>query len=129
MPVITRSKRADYDGTSATRVPQIADSKAAADIAGAAIPLKLTPTGWVPAKAGDPVTGWSSREALTTEPVTAFGAGMRFHYASGLTKGQPLYLTANPGELSTDVNGPAVAIAVSSTDIVAWSGCWIDGEA
>lgn len=119
MPVITRSNRADYDGTSATRVPQIADSKAATDIAGAALPLKLTATGWEVAKAGDDVLGWSSREALRTEPVTAFGTGMRFHYTSGgLTKGQKLYLTANAGELSTDANGPSVATAVSATDIV-----------
>lgn len=125
MPVLIRSPKADYDATNAMRVPIYADIPAAADIPGAGVPLKLTPAGWVPAAAGDTVRAWSSRAATANnsgpfaEPVTAYGAGVRFHYSdTPLEPGTDLYLTANPGELSTDANGEPVAYALTTRDIV-----------
>src|SRR5919108_5412922 len=69
--------------------------------------------------------GFTARETKAGEPVTLFGAGTRFKYASGMTPGATLYIATSDydgaGHLDTatttgDTKG--TVFAVSATDIV-----------
>ncbi len=65
--------------------------------------------------------GFVARACKSGEPVSLFGDGSRFRYASGMTPGAILYIGATKGRLDTaatvgDLNGTAQAI--NATDIV-----------
>jgi hypothetical protein len=70
--------------------------------------------------------GFTPKSYLAGEPVTLYGVGTRFKYASGLTPGATLYIAAadvytDPGNLDTAAttgDSKGTAFAVSPTDIV-----------
>lgn len=69
------------------------------------------------------VHGFVGRKVAIGEPVTLFGAGVRFHYvASGLTPGAQLFLSgATAGELATAAStgdSLGIAFAINATDIM-----------
>lgn len=64
--------------------------------------------------------GFTARAVPSGQPVTLFGEGARMRYSTGLTPGNPLYLSATPGALSTTIDGGAnrsVADVLTETDI------------
>lgn len=62
------------------------------------------------------VAGWTPRQTNLGEPVTLFGIGTKFQYATGLTPGQKLYLGTTPGRLDTAATtGDAVGVAQAIT--------------
>lgn len=65
--------------------------------------------------------GFTARISKTGQPVTLFGFPSRFKYASGMTPGLVLYISATAGALADvastgDTKG--TAMAVNATDIV-----------
>jgi hypothetical protein len=67
------------------------------------------------------VMGFAPRAVKLGEPVTLFGIGTRFYYASGLTPGNILYAGATAGRLDTGAttgDAVGVAVCVSATDII-----------
>jgi len=61
---------------------------------------------------GDPFDGFTPQDYLAGEPVTLYSAGCIFGYASGLTPGARLYLSATPGRLSdAPLSAGAVPVA------------------
>lgn len=65
--------------------------------------------------------GFTPRAVAIGQPVTLFGTGTRFRYATGMTPGNTLYVGATAGRLDDGATtGDAVgcALVVSATDIV-----------
>jgi hypothetical protein len=70
--------------------------------------------------AGQIVAGAAPRDANTNEPLTVYNINCRVGYATALTPGQKLYLSATAGRLGDApavAGDPPVAIAVNATDI------------
>lgn len=127
MATIQRSERADFDTTEALTGPQISGLSAGEDIPRGA-PCRIAPDGKLMKASGAAaglaaiVAGFSSRNAKAGQSLTILRPGNRFGYAEGtLTPGQPLYLSATPGELDdapTPGGTEPVALAVDTEDLV-----------
>lgn len=66
------------------------------------------------------IVGFTARAVKAGEPATLFGKGTRFHYASGMTPGDVLYIAATPGRLDTAPSAlgtVAVAQALTASDV------------
>lgn len=127
MALVTRGNDASLDASTGMYAPQIPDLIAGEDLDAAAPCYIKTSDGKVymsngtAANEAAKVHGFSARAAKTGQPVTLFGPGARFGYASGMTPGAKLYVGATKGRLDTatttgDTTG--VAFAVNATDIV-----------
>lgn len=60
------------------------------------------------------VHGFSLRDYLTGETVTLLGPGVQFRYGTGMTPGDPVFVSTTPGALDT-------AAQVGSPNPVGWS--------
>lgn len=66
------------------------------------------------------VDGFTGKSYASGEPVTLWGRGVIFEYATGLTPGAPLYIGTTAGRLDTAATtGDAVGVArtISATHI------------
>ena len=64
--------------------------------------------------------GMTARAVSSGEPVTLYGIGARFRYATGMTPGARLFLSATDGRLddaATTGGTLCIAIALNATDI------------
>lgn len=130
MSLITRDSTASIDVATAMKAPQLSglQSGEALDVAAPcyikASDGKVYMSNGTAANEASKVHGFASRAAnQANEPVTLFGIGTRYRYAtaSGLTAGTPYYLGTTKGRLDTvpQVGGNQVLCwAVSDTDIV-----------
>lgn len=136
MALITKSSVVDIDVNTAKRLPPISPLTAGEDLAAGA-PCYQQSDGEV-YECVSTVTKWGEAEFLGFTPiaylenevVTLFGKGLRLNYASGMTIGQQLWISATAGRLSdapiVGVGGiyeaittdEPVAIVISATDIV-----------
>lgn len=125
MADITRDKPSP-DASTAMHASQIPTSTAGENIpAGAAVRLDANGKIMLATGAANDnkarFLGLAARAAKMGQPITVFGIGTRFGYATGLTPGQGLYLGTAPGALSdaaTPGSASPVAVAVSTTDIL-----------
>lgn len=65
--------------------------------------------------------GFAARTAAIGDPITLYGIGTRFKYATGMTPGDRFFVAATAGRLddaATTGGTVAVAMAVSATDII-----------
>lgn len=72
------------------------------------------------ANAAGAVHGWTAEAVAVGDPVTLFGLGVVFDYATGLTPGAILYTGATAGRLdgsATTGDTTGIAVAVSATKI------------
>lgn len=116
MPVITRSPEASPDTSQAFTAPSIVGLVAGEDIPCAA-PCDINEDGLI-VLATASVAGFSARNARAGQPLTIYVNGARYHYSDGaLVPGTRLYLEPG-GELTDTASGPAIALAISPTDIV-----------
>lgn len=128
MALVTRLTNVSVEGISAAHAAQIPASLGL--VAGAAIdpaaPCRIAADGLVymtNATAADAlanVDGFSGKAYVAGEPVTLWGRGVIFEYATGLTPGAMLYAAATAGRLDTAATvGDAVGVArvISATHI------------
>jgi hypothetical protein len=126
MALVTVSSSAGPDISTAQFAPQIPDLVAGQDLNVVAPCYIKQADGKVymcDATAADEkavLAGFTPRAVKSGQPVTLFGLGTRFRYASGMTPGVKLYLGATAGRLDTAATtGDAVGVAqaVTATDI------------
>lgn len=127
MALVTVSAVAGLDASSGMYAPQISDGLVAgADIGSSSQAItpcyikasdgKVYPTDATAATEAARLAGFAARFAKTGEPVTLFGIGTKFEYATGLTPGALLYLAATAGRLDTAATvGDAVGVAQAIT--------------
>jgi hypothetical protein len=127
MALVTVSAVSGLDASSGMYAPQISDGLVAgADIGStsqAVTPCyikasdgKVYPTDGTAATEAARLAGFAARFTKTGEPVTLFGIGTKFEYATGLTPGALLYLGATAGRLDTAATtGDAVGVAQAIT--------------
>ena len=127
MALVTVASDASMDTGTAQFAPQLSGDLYAGEALLVAAPCHIESDGKVymsnaTAANADAVTlGFTPRATASGEPVTLFGIGTRFRYASGMTPGDTLYLGATDGRLddaATTGDAEGIAIAVSATDIV-----------
>jgi len=128
MALVTRISTADAETNSIMFAAQIPDAKAGEAIDACAPCYIKASDGLVymsngtAANEASKVVGFSKRSAAVGQPVTLFGVGSRFEYATGMTPGQPLYVGATKGRLDTaptvGCTAP-VAFAVTATHVIA----------
>lgn len=123
MALVTVSTVAGLDASSGMFAPQISDGLiAGADIGSASQAVtpcyikgsdgKVYPTDATAADEKARLAGFAARFTKTGEPVTLFGIGTKFEYATGMTPGALLYLGATAGRLSdAATTGDAVGVA------------------
>lgn len=125
MALVTRSTNASVDPVTAQLDPQIPDLIAGEDIDVAA-PCYIKSDGLVymsngtAANAAAKVDGFAARTAKLGQPITLFGLGVRYRYATGLTPGATLFVGATAGRLDTAATtGDAVGVAkvINDSDI------------
>jgi len=127
MALVTRASDAHMDIVTAQKAPQISGLLAAEDLDIAA-PCHVNSSGTVEmsnataANADAKVQGFTARAVKSGQPVTLFGIGTRFRYASsGLTPGNTYYLGATDGRIddgATTGDSTGIAVAVSATDLI-----------
>ncbi len=127
MALVTVSATAGFDTASALYAPQISDGLVAgADIGSASQPItpcyikgsdgKVYPSDATAADEKALLAGFAVRFTKTGEPVTLFGIGLKFEYATGLTPGTKLFLAATAGRLDTAATtGDAVGVVQAVT--------------
>jgi hypothetical protein len=134
MALVTVSAVAGLDASSAMYAPQISDGLlAGADLGSATQAVtpcyikgsdgKVYPTDGTALGEAAVLAGFCARFTKSGEPVTLFGVGTKFEYATGLTPGARLYLAATAGRLDTaattgDPNGVAAAITATLIRVI-----------
>lgn len=127
MALVTRDANVSVDTSTAQFAPHIADLIAGADIDIAAPCYILASDGKAYMSNGTAATepakcyGFSARAAKLGQPVSLYGLGTRFRYATGLTPGANLFVGATAGRLDTAAttgDAVGVAFAVTATDII-----------
>ncbi|MDR3572867.1 MAG: hypothetical protein P4L50_03315 [Anaerolineaceae bacterium] len=127
MTLLTRATDCGLDSVSAMHTPNITGCYAGEDLDIAAPCYIKQADGLVymsnatAANEAAGILGFTPRAVKQGQPVTLFGEGTRFSYASGMTPGQILYIGATKGRLDSaatvgDLVG--VAQAVNATDVV-----------
>lgn len=126
MALLTPDANVSIDASTAMYAPQVPDKYAGEDLLPCAPCYLKSSDGQVymsngtAANEAAELIGFTPRAVKTGQPVTLFGQGTRFRYATGLTPGDIYYIAATAGRLDTvattgDAKG--VAQAVSDTDI------------
>jgi hypothetical protein len=126
MALVTKSAQASMDASTGMFAPQITGLIAGENIDVAAPCYikssdgKLYMSNGTAANEAAEIVGFAPRAAKAGEPLTLFGGGARFHYGSGLTPGDKLYIGATAGRLDTAATtGDALGVAqvLTATDI------------
>lgn len=109
MALVTRSAIASMDAASGGYAPQISDGLLAGEALDVAAPcyirasdnLVMMCNGTAAGEAVSGFAGFTARATAAGQPVTLFGVGAKFEYATGLTPGAKLFLAATAGRLDT----------------------------
>lgn len=127
MALVARDAGASLDTVTAQKSPQLSGGLYAGQDLDPAAPCYIEADGKVYMFDGTAannkarLAGFTPRRTLQGEPVTLFGAGARFRYASGgLTPGSLLFGAATPGRLDTAAttgDATGIAQAINDTDI------------
>lgn len=126
MALITKSSSLSIDAVTAMYAPQITGLVAGENLdAGAPCYIKSSDgkvymSNGTAANEAAEIVGFTARSVVAENPVTLFGKGTRFQYASGLTPGDKYYIGATAGRLDTAATtGDAVGVAqaITATDI------------
>jgi hypothetical protein len=127
MADVTRSAQASMDTSTGQFAPHITGNLYAGEALDVAAPCYIKGSdGKVYMTNGSAVNeaasfdGFTPRACKIGEPVSLFGAGARFRYATAMTPGTKLYASTTAGRLSdTTTTGGTVMIAkaISATDI------------
>lgn len=127
MALVTRDAAASMDVSTGMFAPQISGNLIAGEDLDAVSPCyiknsdgKVYMSNGTAANEAAGFDGFVPRAAKAGQPVTLFGVGARFRYASGLTPGAKLYIGATAGRLDTAATtGDAVGVAraINATDI------------
>lgn len=126
MALVTVSAVAGLDASSGMYAPQISDDLVAGEDLGSATSIvtpcyiksdgKVYMTNATATGEAARLAGFTARFTKTGEPVTLFGIGTKFEYATGLTPGASLFLGATAGRLDTvATTGDAVGVAQAIT--------------
>jgi hypothetical protein len=132
MAVQTKDAAASMDASTGMFAPQITGNIYAGEALAVAAPCyikasdgKVYMSNGTAANEAATFFGFVARACAIGEPVTLFGLGARFRYATGMTIGTKLFVAATAGALDTAATtGGTVAIAraITATDIVVISG-------
>ena len=126
MALVTRSTDASMDVSTAQFAPQITGLFAgeALDVAAPCYIKssdgKVYMSNGTAANEAAEIVGFTPRAVKSGQPLTVFGKGTRFNYATGLTPGDKYYIGATAGRLDTATttgDSVGVAQAITSTDI------------
>jgi hypothetical protein len=127
MALVTRSSTASGDTTHLMKVPQISGDLYAGEDLDPAAPCYIKAadglvymSNGTAANEAAKMDGFTARAVKSGQPVTLYGIGARFGYASGMTPGAPLYIGATAGRLDTAATTGGtvpVARAINATDI------------
>lgn len=126
MALITRATTVSMDASTAMFAPQITGLIAGEDLlAGAPVYIKSSDglvymSNGTAANEAAEIVGFTPRAVKSGQPLTVFGKGTRFNYATGLTPGDKYYIGATAGRLDTATttgDSVGVAQAITSTDI------------
>lgn len=126
MALIARHAHAGMDASTATVAPQISGFLAGEDLDIAA-PCYINNDELVymcDATANDAKArpfGFTARNVKEGEPVTLFGAGVRFRYTSDATASTRLYIAATAGRLddaATTGDAEGVAVVINANEIL-----------
>lgn len=126
MALVTRDPAASPDGSTGMFAPQISGLLAGENIEPAQpCYIKSDGTVWLAngtaADALAKVRGFATRSTRAGQPVTLYGRGARFRYATAMTPGIDLFLFTTAGTLgdaATTGGTVPIAFAVSATDII-----------
>lgn len=126
MALVTRASDASVDASTAMLAAQIPDLIAGEDLEIGPCYIKASDgkayaSNGTAANAAAKSQGFCARSVKAGQPVTLFGPGTRFRYATGMTPGATLYIGATAGRLDTAATtGDAAGIAYvkDATDIV-----------
>jgi len=126
MALVDRASDASLDTVSGQRMPPLGGDLFAAEDLDPVAPCRIHTDGAVymangtNADADAEFDGFTPKAYKQGQAVSLWGLGARFHYGSGLTPGQILYLGATDGRLDdapTTGDSVGLAKAVSTTDI------------
>lgn len=126
MALVTRSANASMDASTGMYAPQITGLIAGENLDVAAPCYIKSSDGKVymsngtSANEAAEVVGFTPRAAKADQAITLFGKGARFHYGTGLTPGDKLYIGATAGRLdAATTTGDALGVAqvITATDI------------
>jgi hypothetical protein len=126
MALITRATTVSMDASTAMFAPQLTGLIAGEDLlAGAPVYIKSSDglvymSNGTAANEAAEIVGFTPRAVKSGQPLTVFGKGTRFNYATGLTPGDKYYIGATAGRLDTATttgDSVGVAQAITSTDI------------
>lgn len=107
MALVTKSTLASMDAASGGLAPHLSDNLIAGEALGVADACYINADGMVyrangtAANAAARVRGFTPRAIAAGQPVSLFGKGAKFEYASGMTPGADLYLATTAGGLDT----------------------------
>ncbi len=107
MPLVTKSANVSMDAASGGLAPHLSDGLVAGEALEAASPCYVNANGKVymsngtAADAAAVARGFTARATAIGQPVSLFGKGAKFEYASGLTPGANLFVGATAGRLDT----------------------------
>ena len=126
MSLVARATTPSMDASTGMFAPQITGLIAGEDLlAGAPVYIKSADglvymSNGTAANEAAEIVGFTPRAVKSGQPLTVFGKGTRFNYATGLTPGDKYYIGATAGRLDTATttgDSVGVAQAITSTDI------------
>ena len=126
MSLVARATTPSMDASTGMFAPQITGLIAGEDLlAGAPVYIKSSDglvymSNGTAANEAAEIVGFTPRAVKSGQPLTVFGKGTRFNYATGLTPGDKYYIGATAGRLDTATttgDSVGVAQAITSTDI------------